>query len=507
MNATNGRSSLATCRCNFCGSESPYVGGYVETLVRQHARPEALHSAPRCASSFSPGHLCGLSAKPERGTLPCSEASVQLRPVTISAWLTLVLALPVLVAGERLVRRIPLLSKFNIPAPVVGGLLVSLAVLAGNVSGIWPAKFQTSVSAQWWTWITTIEPEWKTAPARGVNLPFLVAFFTCIGLNASWLLVKRGSVQVLLFLLLGGVLAVLQNCIGLALANAMGAPPLLGLLCGSPTMSGGHGTALGFAGEFEKAGLEAAPVIGVAAATFGLVAGGLLGGPVGGGLIRGRNLSSSASLSAHLQAGQSDRSGIIPDLRAVISGGRNLLVHLLLLLICIKLGAWLSFFIQKSGITFPVYIGAMLLGVFVRNALDLAGWQWIKTETIDLLASVSLAFFLTIAMMSLNLVELAGTALPMLVILAVQVAFVAAFAWFVTFNLMGRDYDAAVIAGGHCGFGLGATPNAVANMKALVECFGPAPRAFLVVPLVGGFLIDLVNATNITIFLNLLKHQ
>jgi glutamate:Na+ symporter, ESS family len=425
--------------------------------------------------------------------------------VTISAWLTLVLALPVLLAGERLVRHIKLLSRFNIPAPVIGGLLVSFAVLVGNLTGLWPATLKTTVTAQWWTWLVTIEPEWVTAPAKDVHLPFLVAFFTCIGLNASWLLVKRGSVQVLIFLLLGGTLAVIQNIIGLTMAKLMGAPPLLGLLCGSATMSGGHGTALGFAAEFQKAGLEAAPVIGVAAATFGLVAGGLLGGPVGGGLIRRAHLKPSAPLTTHLPGAQTDRSGIIPDLKALATGGLTVLYHLLLLLLCIKIGAWISFFIQKTGITFPVYIGAMLVGVALRNTLDLAGFRAIKSESVDILASVSLGFFLTVAMMSLNLIELAGTALPMLVILITQVSIVAAFAWFITYNLMGRDFDAAVIAGGHCGFGLGATPNAVANMKALVESFGPAPRAFLVVPLVGGFLIDLVNATNITIFLNLTK--
>jgi ESS family glutamate:Na+ symporter len=164
-----------------------------------------------------------------------------------------------------------------------------------------------------------------------------------------------------------------------------------------------------------------------------------------------------------------------------------------------------SFFIQKTGVTFPVYIGAMLLGLGVRNAVDFSGGCWINTETVDTLASIMLGIFLAIAMMSLNLIELASAAGPMLVILAVQVTVMALFARYITFYLMGRDFDAAVMAGGHCGFGLGATPNAVANMKVLVEKFGPAPRAFLVVPIVGAFLIDFVNATNITIFLNLLK--
>ena len=187
--------------------------------------------------------------------------------MTISAWFAVVLAVPVLLLGELLVKRIGLLSRFNIPAPVVGGLLISLLVLGGNVTGVLAAKFETSVTAPWWTWLVTTEPEWAKAPAKNVNLPFLVAFFTCIGLNASWRLVKRGSLQVLLFLALAGGLAIIQNGLGVALARLLGVSPLLGLVCGSVTMTGGHGTALGFAGDLEKAGLQGAGVIGVAASS------------------------------------------------------------------------------------------------------------------------------------------------------------------------------------------------------------------------------------------------
>lgn len=425
--------------------------------------------------------------------------------MTISAWFTIALAIPVLLLGEFLVRRIAVLARFNIPAPVVGGLLLSLLVFAGNLSHVWPAKFDTKIAAQWWTWLVTIEPEWVNAPAKSANLPFLVIFFTCIGLNASWSLVKKGSLQVLLFLGLAGVLSVIQNGIGVALAKAMGLSPLLGLVCGSVTMTGGHGTALGFASELEKAGLPGAGVIGVAAATFGLVAGGLIGGPVGGALIRRFKLKSTATTPTHLESGQTAASGTLADLRALVGFGKQFLPNLILLLVCVKLGAWVSWLIQKTGITFPVYMGSMLLGVGLRNLFELSGARWIKTEIIDTMASVTLGVFLAIAMMSLNLIELASAAGPMLVILAVQVTFMAAFAYFITYRVMGRDFDAAIMAGGHCGFGLGATPNAVANMKVLVEKFGPAPRAFLVLPIVGAFLIDFVNATNITIFLNFFK--
>ncbi len=425
--------------------------------------------------------------------------------MTIPAWLAVALAIPVLLLGEFLVRRIQLLSRFNIPAPVVGGLLISLVVLGGNVAGWFAAKFETGVSAQWWTWLVLTEPEWIKAPSKNVNLPFLVAFFTCIGLNASWSLVRKSSLQVLVFLGIASVLAVVQNLIGVGLAKLLGVSPLLGLVCGSVTMTGGHGTALGFAADLEKAGLANAAVVGVAAATFGLVTGGLIGGPLGGALIRKWGLKPSAPVQTHLESGQTGESGIIPDLKALAGFGKSFFVHLLLLLGVIKLGAWVSFAIQQTQITFPVYMGAMLLGVVTRNVLELAGARWVKTEIIDTLASVSLGIFLAIAMMSLNLIELANAAVPMLIILAVQVLVMALFAWLITFRVMGRDFDGAVMAGGHCGFGLGATPNAVANMKALVERFGPAPRAFLVLPIVGAFLIDFVNAMNITAFLNLLK--
>jgi glutamate:Na+ symporter, ESS family len=425
--------------------------------------------------------------------------------MTFPAWFAVVLAIPVLLLGEVIVRRVSWLARFNIPAPVAGGLLVALVALVGNMSGGFAAKFETSVTAQWWTWLVTIEPDWIKAPSRNVNQPFLVAFFTCIGLNASWSLVRRGSWPMLLFLLLSALLAVAQNLVGVPLAKLLGSPPLLGLVCGSLTLTGGVGTALGFAPELEKAGLSNAAVVSVAAATFGLVAGGLLGGPLGGWLIRKHNLRSDTPRKVHLETASASESGIFSDIAALARFGRSFALHLLVLLVCIKGGAWVSYFIQQTNITFPVYMGALLLGVVVRNVVDVWVGRAISTEIVDALASVALGLFLAIAMMSLNLSELANAALPMLIILAAQVMLMGLFAWLVTFLLMGRTYDAAIMSAGQVGFGLGATPNAVANMKALVEKFGPSPRAFLVVPVVGGFLIDFLNAVNITVFLNFLK--
>jgi ESS family glutamate:Na+ symporter len=427
--------------------------------------------------------------------------------MTISPWLPLILAVPVLLLGEWLVRRIAFLDRFNIPAPVIGGLLVSLAVLAFNLASDGGIKLATNVTDRWWTWLVTIEPEWARSPARSVSFPMMAAFFTCVGLNATWLVVRKASVQVVLFLALATVLAAIQNGVGIGVARAIGADPLLGIVCGSASMTGGHGTALGFADVFAKLGLQNAAVLGAAAATVGLVAGGLLGGPVGGYLIRRRGLQPEAAVAGRPASGGAfGEAGILGDLRAAVRMGRPVIGHLLLVLACIKAGAWVShFLVSATGRQFSAQIGAMIVGVVVRNGLDLAGRRWIRSDTIDVLASISLGLFLAVAMMSLNLVELAHTAVPMLVILSVQVVVMGLFAVYVTYVLMGRDYDAAVMAGGHCGFGLGATPNAVANMKSLVERYGPSPRAFLVVPLVGAVLIDFTNALVITLFLDVAK--
>ena len=425
--------------------------------------------------------------------------------MTIPAWLSIVLALPVLLLGEWLVRHVRTFRRFNIPEPVIGGLLISLVVLGLNLASLGPIVFLSKVTAQWWTWVVTIEPEWIAAPEKSVSLPLLVAFFTCIGLNASADLMRKGGLQVVTFLALATVFAFLQNGLGVVLAKMLGVNPLLGVMCGSVTLTGGHGTAMGFAPLMEKMGLKAATVLGAAAATVGVVAGGLIGGPVGSGLIRRHGLQSHAPKATHLEGGDSGAAGILQDFRSLRSFGFDGLRHLLLLLACIKAGAWLSHFLELAGATFPPQMGAMIVGVIVRNAFDLSGHRWIRLEIVDVIASVLLGLFLTAAMMSLNLIDLANAALPMLVILAVQVAGMALFAYYVTYRWMGRDYDAAVMAGGHCGFGLGATSNAIASMKVLVERFGPAPRAFLVIPLVGAVLIDFTNALNITFFLNLLK--
>jgi ESS family glutamate:Na+ symporter len=412
----------------------------------------------------------------------------------------------VLLLGEGLQRRVKILARFNIPVPVIGGLLVSLLVLALNGSSLLTLSFQTKVSAGGWTWLVTPEIEWAARPEKSVTLPLLVGFFTCIGLNATWRLVRQGSYQLLLFWGLSSLLGLLQNGIGIALARAMGESPLLGIICGSLTLLGGHGTALGFASTFVHAGFPAAATVGTAAATFGVVCGSLIGGPVATRIIQRHALTFPAGAGgAATEVVDGAEHGIFALMRTLAGHGRKAAGHLLLLAAVIKAGAWLSYFLQQTGLVFPGYMGAMLVGLLVRNACDLGGWSVIDSRLVDLIGTVLLRLFLAMVMTSLNLTELAATAGPMLVILVLQVAVVAIFARWVIFRLMGRDYEAAVMASGLCGFGLGATSNAVANMDSLVRRFGIAPRAFIIVPTVGGLLVDLTNSVMITSFLNFFK--
>lgn len=444
----------------------------------------------------------------------------------LNAWWLLLITVPVLLLGEWVQRKWPVLHRFNIPVPVIGGMLMSLVVLGLNVSGVLTLSFNSSVTAGWWTWLVTPEVQWVERPARGVNLPFLVGFFACIGLNATWRVVRQGSWQLPLFLGLATLMAVFQNVIGIGLAKAMGESPLLGLMCGSLSQTGGHGTALGFAQTMMEAGFAEAATVGAAAATFGLVCGSLLGGPVGASLIRRHKLktpmkkASGEATGAGMRTGESasvpvvgmeaegadltmeEEGGLVRTWQDFARFGRKACWHVLGLAVVIKAGSWISFGMQELGVIFPSYMGAMILAVVVRNVLDGLGLKWIDSHIVDLMGALLLGIFLAMAMTSLNLAQLATTAGPMLVILGAQAMLTAVFTIFVTFRFMGRDYDAAVMAAGHCGFAMGATPSAVANMDACTRRFGPAHRAFIIVPTVGAVLIDFTNALNITWFLN-----
>lgn len=398
---------------------------------------------------------------------------------------TLAVATLVLFAGYGVRRRVGVLDRFNIPAPVVGGVLFATLALGLRQSGVVALEFDTLLQG-----------------------PFMVAFFTSIGLGASLVLLKKGGPQVALFWLVASALAILQNAVGIGLATVLGVDPLIGLISGSITMTGGHGTGVAF-GQLlqEQYQVAGAVTLAMAAATFGLVGGGLIGGPVGTRLVARLGLRPAGGAPSEL-ARAAEHASLDAEINTEPAGeaptAYSLLQMLTVILACMAAGGVLSGWLGNF-ITLPGYIGAMLAAAVFRNLADATGLLRIQARTVDDLGTIALSLFLTMALMTLRLWELFDLAVPMVVILAAQVAMVAAVAYWITFRVMGRDYDAAVMAAGHCGFGLGATPNAVANMSAITERYGVAPRAFLVLPMVGAFFIDFSNAIIITAYLNILR--
>lgn len=432
--------------------------------------------------------------------------SVVATITTLSAWWLLLAAVPMLVSGEWLVRRVRLLSKLDLPAPIVGGILIALIILLPNLLADHSLIISTKVAEMVWSWLVMPEPEWLKNPPLPIFLPFSTAFFCCIGLNASWQVARTGSKPILLLLSVATLLGIFQNLLGIAMCNWLGQPPLLGVLCGSVTLTGGPSTALGFAHDFERAGLPAAGTIGTASAMFGIVCASLLAGTFGGQIVRVLKLR-----PIHQDRPLADSSVRTRGLcwfghcRVLAGSGREFMVHLLILLACIKVGAWLSYGLKNIGLTFPVYMGAMLMGIMVRNLSDLLPRPMIRTPIIQSFGGFTLGLFLVMATASLNLMELTSLARPMLTILALQIPLTLVFALLVTFIVMGRNYDAAIMAAGHVGFGLGITPNAVATVDVLTQKFGPSAQGLLAVTTVGAFLIDLTNAFVIAVQMNLLK--
>ena len=379
----------------------------------------------------------------------------------------------VLLLGRFLVRNLDLLRRYCIPEPVAGGVVFALAHLALRQAGILEISFDSTLQTF-----------------------FMVVFFCSVGFTACFRLLKKGGLQVLLFLGIAVMMCVLQNGLGAFIASAFGLDPRLGLATGSIPMVGGHGTAASFGPLLEKAGVSGASAVAIASATFGLVAGCVIGGPTAVSRIRQKNLHSfeTATGSNEVVVDKNEVTG-------AIDSGRFLNAALCLAL-AIGAGTVVSAWLNKV-FTFPIYIGAMLVAAFIRNTTDMAGKE-IPMEEISTIGSFSLSLFLGLAMMGLKLWELADLAVPMVVMLVAQTVLMMVYAYFVVFNLLGKNYDAAVMASGFCGFGMGATPNAMANMQAITQKYGPAPTAYFVVPLVGSLFIDFMNTIIITSFLNLL---
>ncbi|MDQ0705086.1 ESS family glutamate:Na+ symporter [Pseudomonas sp. W3I7] len=388
---------------------------------------------------------------------------------------TLVAASLVLLLGRWLVARIGFLRAYSIPEPVVGGLLVAALLLLLRALTDIEVRFDASLQA-----------------------PLMLAFFATIGLNADFASLKKGGRILGIFLLVVTALLVVQNAMGIALAKALGLDPLMGLLAGSVTLSGGHGTGAAWGAVFsEKYGVASASELAIASATFGLVLGGLIGGPVARLLIK-RVQVPGVELALPPQPKGFEQ----PNQERMITSF-SFIETLALLAISLQVGTFLYGFIKGTAFELPTFVCVLFVGVVLRNGLSALGWHQVFEREVSLLGNVSLSLFLAIALMSLKLWDLAALALPIVILLAAQALLMALFAIFVTFRVMGRNYDAAVLAAGHCGFGLGATPTAIANMQAVTQRFGPSPIAFLVVPMVGAFFIDITNAVVIKLYLAL----
>ncbi|MFC5705723.1 sodium/glutamate symporter [Aeromonas eucrenophila] len=393
--------------------------------------------------------------------------------IQLDSYATLVAATLVLLLGRSLVNRINVLRTFSIPKPVAGGLLVALVLVLLRASMDVELRFDTAFQT-----------------------PLMLAFFASIGLSADLGSLKRGGKAVFTFLLVVTGLLLMQNVLGVGLATLLGLDPLMGLLAGSITLSGGHGTGAAWGAIFsEKYGLQSATELAMACATFGLVLGGLIGGPVARHLVKKVQVPGAEHNSDEAPQGFE-----MPEMERPITT-YSLIETVALLAICLKGGELLSLYLKGSALELPVFVCVLFTGVLLRNMLALLKWHEVSDREVSLLGNVSLSLFLAMALMSLKLWDLASLALPIFILLAVQTIAMALYASFVTFKVMGSNYDAAVLAAGHCGFGLGATPTAIANMQAITQRFGPSHMAFLVVPMVGAFFIDIINAMVIKLFL------
>lgn len=386
--------------------------------------------------------------------------------IQINLLYTLLVALVVLFAGQLLARRVAWLDRFSVPAPVVGGCLI--AIVLAFADGVAGARVSFDMS---------------------LKDPLLLAFFATVGLAADARMLAQGGPRLFLFLLVCSVYIVLQNAIGLAAARAMDLHPVVGLLGGSITLTGGHGTGAAYATRFgETMNLQGAMELTMACATAGLVLGGLLGGPLAESLIRRHHLSSAA---AAVPAPAMPTAGATPPTGVT---SMSFLVALFVILLCLAGGQLLAWLMAGTRFILPDFLFCLLLGVLARNLLPLTRRRWLDDASVDLLGSTALSLFLVMALMAMKLLDLVNLAGPLLLILALQTAAMAAYAAFVTFRVMGRTYDAAIMAAGHVGFGMSSTAAALAIMKAVTGRSGPSPLAFLIVPMVGAFFVDITNA-------------
>lgn len=385
---------------------------------------------------------------------------------------TMGLAVLFLLVGRWIREKISFFSKYCIPAPVIGGLIFAIFHLTLRQSGLGGFEFEETLK----------------------NF-FMTIFFTSIGFNASFQTLKKGGLIVVKFLLVATLLAVFQNIVAVILAPVVKVPPLLALMTGSTAMTGGHGTSGGIAPHVKALGIVGAETVALASATFGLLAGSMMGGPLANRLI--------TRFSLFDKKDSSNQGNILSDTVKVLKE-EHLLSAFVHILIAMGLGVYVSGWISKTGLHFPGYIGAMLVAVVMRNISD-AGLYKSPMNEISTAGNIGLNLFLAEALMTMKLWQLADLAIPMVVLLAAQCVITYLFVRFVTYYFMGHNYDSAVICAGHCGFGMGATANGMANMVSVCEKFSYSEQAFFVLPLVGALFIDFTNVAQIEAFINFLK--
>ena len=386
---------------------------------------------------------------------------------------TMALAVIVFYLGKFLNNKFKFLKNNCIPDSVTGGTLFSFFILLGHETGSFSFIFEDSIKDI-----------------------FMIAFFTTVGFSASIKLLKKAGLPVLMFLIAAILLAILQNVVGVGMAKILGVSPMIGLATGSLATTGGPGTAGAFGPIMESFGTPGATMVAMATATYALIAGSIIAGPICKRLIEKKNLIQKRVTLEEFQS--FDDKSITLELKNVVPTGFQIIIAM-------GIGSLISNFLNSLGLVLPPYIGTMFAASIMRNLADETKLFSIDLEVVSVIGNFTLTMFLSMILMNFKLWELKELALPLIIMLIGQTILMGVFAYFITFTLTGKDYDAAIMTGGHCGCGFGTTPKALANMEALTEKYLPSPKAFFVIPIVGALFIDFFNAAIITFFINLLK--
>ncbi|UDI77636.1 sodium/glutamate symporter [Staphylococcus taiwanensis] len=398
----------------------------------------------------------------------------------LDAVTTLCLACLLYLLGEFIVNHVSFLQRICIPPPVIGGLLFAILVAVLDTLNIIQIKLDAGFIQDF----------------------FMMVFFTTIGLGASFKLFKIGGKILILYFVCCAVLAICQNFIGISLAKLLHIKPLLGLTAGSMSMEGGHGNAAAYGKTLEESfNIDSAITAALAAATLGLVFGGLVGGPLVKALIKRYNLKPENSDDSFR-----DYSEVEPNqaLHEKYKPTQVFFIQLTIIALCMSVGTFIGDqFSNLTGQSLPMYVGSMFVAVAIRNISEYGNLQLIDLKLNDQIGDIALGLFLSLALMSIQLTQVYSLALPLIIIVLVQVVFISLFAFFILFRVLGKDYDAAVMAGGFIGHGLGATPNAMANLDVITKKYGSSPKSYLVVPIVGAFLIDLAGVPIVMGFMNI----